>query len=129
MWEFESRCFMRDSQPAHPTMFNPSPPRVGFFTRGPMKNPLFDRHKLALQDACRKPDHPEYSKSNDELDQVIETIKAAQPECFLTKDDLKARCFVHAPVEGREVMHRYSIRNTLSAFERTERAAFANSRA
>jgi hypothetical protein len=93
-----------------------------------MKNPLFDRHKLALQDACRKPDHPEYSKSNEELDQVIEMIKAAQPECFLTKDDLKARCFVHAPVEGRDVMHRYSTRNTLSATERAERATYDKAR-
>jgi len=93
-----------------------------------MQATLFERNKQALMAACRKPDEMAFGSSNDRLDEVIKGIKAEQPECFLTEDDLKARCFVHAPLEGREVRYRQALRYTLCPAERAERAYFEASR-
>lgn len=93
-----------------------------------MQTPLFDRNRKALMTACRAPTHPEFGKSNDELEAAIVQIKAEQPECFLNDDDLKNRCFVHAPPEGREMPYRMAVRYTLCAAERAERGSWDKAR-
>lgn len=85
---------------------------------------IFNRHKEALAQAARAPDHPEYTKRNAELELVIEHIKAERPEAFLAPADLKARCFVHTPParEGQPpTPYARAVRDRLSAFEKAER--------
>ena len=87
---------------------------------------LSEHHKQALSQAARAPDHPEYTKTNDDLEVVIARIKAERPEAFLTNDDLKARCFVHKPPyrEGFEpTPYARALRERLSPFEVAERQA------
>ena len=85
-----------------------------------MQPNIFDNHRSMLQAACRKPDHPEFTKPNSDLDTVIAVIKAERPEAFLTPDDLEYRCFVHAPTEipGKApTPYRSAMRYRLSATE------------
>lgn len=85
---------------------------------------LFPRHKEALAQAARAPNHHAFTSRNDKLDEVIAQIKAERPEAFLTTADLKARCFVHTPParEGQPpTRYARALRDRLSPFEVAER--------